>query len=58
MRKLDEIFEVVKNLDDEMFQKLCNALDGYYEKGGALRLHNVAKKIGLSVDEIWAWENL
>ena len=50
MRKLNEIFEVVENLDDEMFQKLCDALDGYYEKGGALRLHNVAKKIGLSVD--------
>lgn len=57
MKTLNEIFEIIEKLDDNTFDEMCKALDSYFEKGGALRLYNVSRKIGLTVDEVWKWEN-
>lgn len=57
MKTLNEIMNIIEELDMETFNEMCKAINGYFEKGGALKLYNIGKKIGLTVDEIWEWEN-
>lgn len=57
MKTLEQIQTIISQLDDSTFEKMTQAIDNYFEKGGALKLYNLAKKIGLTIDEIWEWEN-
>lgn len=57
MKSLDEIFDIVNELSNELFDEMSIAIEQYFDFGYVAPLNRVSKKIGLTVDEIWEWEN-